>query len=63
MNNNKHDAAGFTWRRPDRTEAAGQWLLDVAIALAVAVVALFLGMMADANAQPHSEFHYSEQAR
>ena len=55
MNNNKHDAAGFAWRRADRTTAAGQWLLDLAIALAVAVVALFFGMMADARAGQRTE--------
>jgi hypothetical protein len=55
VNNNKRNAAGFAWRRADRTTAAGEWLLDLAIALAVAVVALFFGMAADARAGQRTE--------
>lgn len=54
VNNNNHDAAGFAWRRADRT-TAGEWLLDLAIALAVALVALFFAMMADARAGQRTE--------
>jgi hypothetical protein len=55
VNNNKHHAAGFVWRRADRTAAAGEWLFELAVALAAAVIALFIGMVADAHAQPRSE--------
>jgi hypothetical protein len=42
VNNNNHDAAGFAWRRPDRTAERGSWLRDLAIALSVAVAASLL---------------------
>ncbi len=51
MNNNESEyAAGFAWRRPDRSGRAGCWLRDLAIALAVAVVAAMLGFAVDAHA-------------
>jgi len=49
VNNNSDIAAGFAWRRSDRT--AGCWLRDLAIALAAALIAAFLLMAGDAYAQ------------
>jgi pilus assembly protein CpaC len=46
------NAAGFRWQRADRTVPGGNWLRDVAIALAIALGAAFLLMAADAHAQP-----------
>jgi pilus assembly protein CpaC len=50
VNNNNEYAAGFSWRR-DRTAARGSWLRDIAIALAIALIAALLGMAGEANAQ------------
>jgi pilus assembly protein CpaC len=44
-------AAGFSWRRSNRTLNAGCWLRDLAIALALALTAAFLLMAGDARAQ------------
>ncbi len=43
--------AGFGWRRSDRTAKRGNWLRDLAIALAIAVAASLLCMAGDAHAQ------------
>ena len=51
MNNKNELAAGFAWRRSDRTTVAGSWLRDLAIALAAAVVATLLFAIGDARAQ------------
>lgn len=51
MNNNKDEcAAGFRWRRTDRTTAGG-WLRDLAIALAVTLLLALAGMIGSAYAQ------------
>ena len=50
MNNNNDYAAGFSWRRRDRMGRSGGWLRDLAIALAVALLAAMLGFMAEARA-------------
>lgn len=44
-------APGFAWRRPDGAANGGGWLRDLAIALALAVVATLLGMTGDAFAE------------
>ena len=54
VNNNKHYAAGFTWRRPDRTTLQGGWLRDTAIALTVALIAALLLMAGDVQAKPQT---------
>ena len=51
MNNKTEYAAGFAWRRTDRTTERGNWLRDLAIALAFALAAAMLLMAGDANAQ------------
>jgi pilus assembly protein CpaC len=51
VNNNNEYAVGFRWRRPDRSAARGSWLRDIAIALAIALVAALLGMIGEAQAQ------------
>ena len=51
MNNNNEYAAGFAWRHSDRTTSRGNWLRDLAIALAVALAATLLFMAGDAYAQ------------
>ncbi len=51
MKNNNDYAAGFAWRRADRTNGAGNWLRDLAIALAIALAASMLCMIGDAHAQ------------
>ena len=51
MNNNNFDAAGFAWRRMDRTVKAGTWLRDLAIALAAGLALALVGMVAGAHAQ------------
>ncbi|HVV61397.1 MAG TPA: type II and III secretion system protein family protein [Pseudolabrys sp.] len=52
MNTNNEYAAGFDWRRPaDRTSRRGNWLVDLAVALAISVVATLLCMIGDAHAQ------------
>lgn len=56
MHNNKHDVAGFAWRRADRVAAAaGEWRMDLAVALAVALLALFFGMVVSAQAEERGE--------
>lgn len=47
MNNNNDNAAGFTWRRPDRTANDGGWLRDLALALALALI---IGLILTAGA-------------
>jgi len=49
VNNKSETAAGFAWRRSDRT--AGCWLRDLAIALGVALIAALLLMAGNAYAQ------------
>ena len=51
MNNKNEYAAGFAWRHSDRTTSRGNWLRDMAIALAVALAATLLFMAGDAYAQ------------
>jgi len=51
VNNNNFDAAGFAWRRMDRTVKAGTWLRDLAIALAAGLALALIGMVAGAHAQ------------
>ncbi|HEY5215864.1 MAG TPA: type II and III secretion system protein family protein [Pseudolabrys sp.] len=54
MNNNIEYVAGFSWRRSDRTTKRGNWLRDLAIALALALAAALLCMAGDASAQQHT---------
>ena len=51
MKNNNELAAGFIWRRTDRTVDGGNWLRDMALALGVALAVLLLGMLGEAYAQ------------
>jgi len=51
VKHNNEFAAGFAWRRSDRTAGAGNWLRDLAIAMAIAVAATLLFMAGDAYAQ------------
>ena len=51
MNNNDDFAAGFAWRHADRGSKSGNWLLDLAVALAIAMLAAMLGMAGEAHAQ------------
>ena len=51
MNNNNDFTAGFSWRRADRSEPAGGWLRDMAIALAIVLAAAMLCMIGEAHAQ------------
>jgi len=51
VNNNHETAAGFSWRRSDRTTKHGNWLRDLAIALAIALAASLLCLIGDAHAQ------------
>ena len=51
MNNKIEHAGGFAWRRTDGTTERGNWLRDLAIALAFALAAAMLLMAGDANAQ------------
>jgi pilus assembly protein CpaC len=51
VNNKNEFAAGFAWRRSDRTTERGNWLCDLAIALAIAAVATLLFVAGDAHAQ------------
>ena len=51
MKNNNEFAAGFFWRRTDRTADDGYWLRDAALALAFALGALLLVMLGAAHAQ------------
>jgi pilus assembly protein CpaC len=50
VRNNNDYAAGFTWRRPDRTGNGG-WLRDLALALALALLVGLLAMAGEARAQ------------
>ncbi len=50
MNNNNECATGFAWRREDRTSVSGNWLLDLALGLALAIAVTLLGLVADARA-------------
>ncbi|HZT26277.1 MAG TPA: type II and III secretion system protein family protein [Pseudolabrys sp.] len=52
MNNNDY-VAGFSWRGPDRSAKRGSWLRDIAVALAIALIAAALGMATQARAQEH----------
>jgi pilus assembly protein CpaC len=49
--NNNNSVVGFGWRRSDRTAKSGNWLRDLAIALATALAATLLCMAGDAYAQ------------
>jgi pilus assembly protein CpaC len=51
VKNNNDYAAGFAWRRADRSNGAGNWLRDLGIALAIALAASMLCMIGDAHAQ------------
>ncbi len=51
MNNNNHHAAGFSWWQPDGTSKRGNWLRDLAMALAVALAASLLCAIGEAHAQ------------
>jgi pilus assembly protein CpaC len=51
VKNNNQEIAGFGWRRPDGTVKTGNWLRDIAIALAIALAAALLMMTGDAFAQ------------
>jgi pilus assembly protein CpaC len=51
VNNKNEFAAGFAWRRSDRTAKRGNWLRDLAIALAVALATTLLFVAGDAHAQ------------
>jgi pilus assembly protein CpaC len=51
VNSNNEFAAGFAWRRSDRTTERGGWLRDLAIALGVALAAALLLMAGGAYAQ------------
>jgi pilus assembly protein CpaC len=51
INNETGYAAGFFWRREDRTAATGGWLRDLAISLLIALAATLLVMIGDAHAQ------------
>ena len=51
MNNNNDFTAGFSWRRADRSEPAGGWLRDMALALAIVLAAAMLCMVGEAHAQ------------
>jgi len=51
VKNNNELAAGFVWRRADRTANGRNWLCDVALALGAALIAMLIGMLGEANAQ------------
>jgi pilus assembly protein CpaC len=51
VNNKNEFAAGFAWRRSDRTTERGNWLRDLAIALLAAMMATLLLMAGNARAQ------------
>ena len=51
MNNKIDLAAGFAWRRPDRTADTRGWLRDPVVALAAALIASLLFMAGNAYAQ------------
>ena len=51
MNKHNEIGIGFCWRPSDRTTKRGCWLRDLAITLAIALVASILGMIGEAHAQ------------
>ena len=51
MKHNDEFAAGFAWRRSNKTTGADNWLRDLAIAMVIAVAATLLFMAGDAYAQ------------
>jgi len=51
VNNNNEYAVGFSWRHSDGTTKRGNWLRDLAIALAIATAASLLCIVGDASAQ------------
>jgi len=51
VNSKNEYVAGFAWRRADRTTQRGNWLRDLAIALATALAATLLCMAGNAHAQ------------
>ncbi len=51
MKNNNDCAAGFAWRRADRTARRGGWLRDLALALVLALLLGLLAMAGEARAQ------------
>ena len=63
MKNNSEFAAGFDLRRTDRANSAGDWLRDLAIAFAIAVVAAFLCMVGDAYAVEQRVIQISSSER
>ena len=54
MNKHNEISVGFRWRSEDRTTKRGNWLRDLAIALAIAMAASILAMVGDAYAQSRS---------
>ena len=54
MNKHNEMSASFSWRTADRATKGGNWLRDLAIALAIALAASILGMVGDAYAQGKS---------
>ena len=51
MKNNNDYAAGFAWRRPEKTAKTGGWLRDLALALALAIAIGVVVMASAAHAQ------------
>jgi len=51
VSNRNESAAGFRWRRQGKSVPRGNWLRDVAVALAISLAAAFLLMIAGAHAQ------------
>ncbi len=51
MTSNNDNAAGFAWRRPDRTAKNAGWLRDFALGLALALLVSLLAMVGEAHAQ------------
>jgi pilus assembly protein CpaC len=51
VSNRNETAAGFRWRREDKSVPRGNWLRDLAVALALALGAALLLMAGDAHAQ------------
>lgn len=49
-NNNEYATGGFAWRRLDRPPVGGNWLLDLALGLALAIAVSILGFIVDARA-------------
>lgn len=54
MNKHSNIGVGFSWRSADRTAKRGNWLRDLAIALAIAIAVSVLGMIGNAYAQARS---------